>query len=103
MNAETTRFDIFGEIVNIHALNKDGRVFVQARPLLETLGYVVGWDDTARTVTVRRAEGKISDLESALKVLQSAGVMNNPDYWRGVAGDVRFLAQMFINVANRFL
>jgi len=47
----------------------------------------------------------IADLDTALKVLEMAGVMNSPDYWREQAenSNVRFLGQLIINIANRCL
>lgn len=53
----------------------------------------------------RRVDNGISDLDTALKVLEMAGVMNSPDYWRGQVKNsgVRFLGQLIINIANRSL
>ena len=47
----------------------------------------------------------IADLDTALKVLEMAGVMNSPEYWRTQARDsyVRFLERLIINIANRSL
>ena len=52
-----------------------------------------------------RIDNGISDLETALKVLEMAGIMNSPDYWRGQVqnSDVRFLDRLIISMANRSL
>lgn len=50
---QTVCFDLFGEkTVEVPGRLIDGYNFVQARGLLEALGYVVGWENG--TVTVRR-------------------------------------------------
>jgi len=53
----------------------------------------------------RDIDNGITDLDTALKVLEMAGVMNSPEYWRIQARDsnVRFLKQLIINIANRSL
>jgi len=53
----------------------------------------------------RNVDNGIADLDTALKVLEMAGVMNSPDYWRNKAqdGNVRYLEQLIINIANRCL
>jgi len=45
----------------------------------------------------------ISDLETALRVLETIGIMNSPDYWRYQAqnSNIEFLGQLIINMANR--
>jgi len=50
-----------------------------------------------------RIDNGISDLETALKVLEMAGVMNSPGYWRDQVetSGVQFLGQLIINMANR--
>jgi len=50
---ETMRFDIFGEIRYIPAFIRNDRTYVQARPLLESTGHTVDWDESTRTVVVR--------------------------------------------------
>jgi len=51
----------------------------------------------------RRIDNGITDFETALEVLIDAGIINSPDYWRGVvtyhAG--RYIDQLIINIANR--
>ena len=53
----------------------------------------------------RNIDNGISDLDTALKVLEMAGVMNSPNYWREQvqSGVVRFLDSLIINIANRCL
>lgn len=48
-------------------------------------------------------ENGITDLPTALKVLQMAGITNSPDYWKQQVkdGEVRYLSQLLINIANR--
>lgn len=50
---ETMRFDISGDIYYIPAFIRNDRTYVQARLLLEAMGYNVEWDSTLRTVVVR--------------------------------------------------
>ncbi|MCL2361188.1 MAG: N-acetylmuramoyl-L-alanine amidase [Defluviitaleaceae bacterium] len=52
-----------------------------------------------------RINNGITDIETALKVLKMAGIMNNPGYWsRQVeTSGVRFLEQLIIAIANRSL
>ena len=50
---ETMRFDLHGTIADIPGRIIDDRTHVQARQLLETMGYEVDWDDSTRTVIVR--------------------------------------------------
>jgi len=51
----------------------------------------------------RNIDNGISDLETALTVLQNAGVVSTPGYWRSQvqSGNLRFLDQLIINMANR--
>ena len=53
----------------------------------------------------RNVDNGISDLETAFKVLEMAGIMNSPSYWREQAQNsgVRFLDSLIINIANRCL
>lgn len=52
-----------------------------------------------------RIDNGVKYLETALKILETAGVMNSPDYWRAQAQDenAKFLRQLIINMANRSL
>ncbi|MCL2355586.1 MAG: cell wall hydrolase [Defluviitaleaceae bacterium] len=47
----------------------------------------------------------ITDIETALKVLEMSGVMSSPDYWREQVknSNILFLGQLLINIANRCL
>ena len=47
-NEQTMKFNVKGEIIHIPAFIRNDRTYVQARPLLEALGYTVDWDDGAR-------------------------------------------------------
>jgi len=52
----------------------------------------------------RRIDNGITDVETALEVLVDAGIMNSPDYWRGLLrqeNPVQYLDQLIINIANR--
>ena len=50
---ETMRFDIDGNITHIPAFIRNDRTYVQARPLIESMGYTADWDGDLRTVVVR--------------------------------------------------
>ncbi|MCL1877687.1 MAG: N-acetylmuramoyl-L-alanine amidase [Defluviitaleaceae bacterium] len=54
------RFNIDGVEHEFPAINRDGRIFTQARDLLEALGYKVDWDADTRTVLVTSATSKNS-------------------------------------------
>jgi len=45
----------------------------------------------------------ITDLDTAIKVLEMAGVISSPGYWRSQAekSSIQFLKQLIINIANR--
>jgi len=51
----------------------------------------------------RSVDNGITDLDTALKVLEMAGIMNSPGYWWSQVqnSNVRFLEQLIINIANR--
>ena len=53
----------------------------------------------------KNVDNGIFDLEIALKVLEMAGIVNTPGYWleQAVNGNVQFLDQLIINIANRCL
>ena len=51
---EVVRFDLLGQILDFDGIFRNDRNFVMVRPLLEALGFDVGWDNTTRTVIVRR-------------------------------------------------
>ena len=50
-----------------------------------------------------RIDNGITDIDIALKVLQEAGIMNSPDYWRNLvtSNSVPHLDRLLINIANR--
>lgn len=50
-----------------------------------------------------RIENGILDVGTAINVLQDAGIITSPDYWKGVLRnyDVKYLDQLLINLANR--
>ena len=68
---------------------------------LDQLFINAGGDD----VLHRDVTNGISDIATAIKVLEMAGVMNTPEYWRNVlAGNLsRNLHQLIINMADRCL
>ena len=53
----------------------------------------------------RAVNNGIGDLESALTILEQAGLMNSPNYWRKQAKNsgIAHLGQLIINIANRSL
>jgi len=50
---ETMRFDINSDIYNIPAFIRNDLTYVQARPLIEAMGYTTKWDGDSRTVIIR--------------------------------------------------
>ena len=51
-NNGTMRFKINNQIIYIPAFIRNDRTYVQARSLVESMGYVAEWDDDTRTVVV---------------------------------------------------
>jgi len=50
---ETMRFDMNSGIYYIPAFIRNDLTYVQARPLIEAMGYNAKWDDNSRTVIIR--------------------------------------------------
>lgn len=44
---------------------------------------------------------EIKDIDAALKVLQSKGIINSPEYWHNAAIIVKYLDSLLINMANK--
>ena len=53
-DGEIMGFNINGKIVNIPAFIRNDRTYVQARMLVEAMGYAVEWDECTRTVVVKK-------------------------------------------------
>ncbi|MDR1704248.1 MAG: N-acetylmuramoyl-L-alanine amidase [Clostridiales bacterium] len=43
----------------------------------------------------------ITGLDATLEVLADAGIVNTPDYWRGMAGNVLYVKELLVNMANK--
>ena len=54
----------------------------------------------ATRIKINQGGSSISTVEDALDVLTSTGVINSPDYWRGVHSAVAWLDTLLISAAN---
>lgn len=88
--ADTVKFDLFGEIVNISGTILDGLTYVQARQLLEKMDYVVGWDDAKKTVTVR--------LKQTAQITPAAQILLEKIGWAEARGEDLKGQTLIINV-----
>lgn len=49
---ERRGFRIFGSNIEVEGILREGRTFAKIRPVVERMGYAVGWDDERKLVTI---------------------------------------------------
>ena len=66
------KFNLRGKNTTLDGFIEDGKTFVIIRPMLEQLGYSVGWDNNEKAVTVN---GKITKIDSKIVDGRTYGIV----------------------------
>lgn len=66
------KFNLKGKNTTLDGFIEDGKTFVIIRPMLEQLGYSVGWDNSEKAVTVN---GKITKIDSKIADGRTYGIV----------------------------